>query len=129
MKKIASILVSGAVIAAFAGFAGSADLPTESEMMKKVDEQQGKVAEKKEKASEAIKKKTDEQHGKVAEKEGKMSKAMKNKDKVIESAKQKKKKAKEIKESKAKPMEKATQAKGEGEKSVQEMKDLKKEMK
>jgi hypothetical protein len=112
MKKILAILASGAVVAAFAGVAASADLETTgTDMMKKADEQSGKVTETKEKAK------------------GKASEAVKKKDKVKESAKQKKKKATEIKESKSKSTEKMTQASEEGQKSVQEMKDMKKELK
>jgi hypothetical protein len=48
---------------------------------------------------------------------------------VKESAKQKKKKAKEIKERKVKSTVKMTQATEEGQKSVDEMMDLKKELK
>jgi len=112
MKKILSILASGAVIAAFAGVAASADLTTTgTDMMKKADEQQGKLTEKK----ETVKGKADE--------------AIKKKDKVKESAKKKKQKIKDIKESKAKSTEKMTQATEEGQKSVEEMKDMKKELK
>jgi len=39
MIKILSMMVSGVVIAAFAGVAAGADIPTGMDRMKKVDEQ------------------------------------------------------------------------------------------
>jgi hypothetical protein len=111
MKKLLSIIVSGAVIAAFSSVAISAEQATGSDLMKKVDAGQEKVVEKGGKA------------------EGKVKDVVKKKDKAADAVKNKKKKVKEIKEGKEKPAEKVTKATDEGDKTVKEVKDLKKEMK
>lgn len=100
-------MVSGAVIAACAGVVAAAELSTGSDLMNKVETQQNKPTEKEQKAKDLIKKK----------------------DKAKESIKKKKMKVKEIKESKAKPTKKLSTATDEGAKTVQEMKDMKKELK
>jgi hypothetical protein len=107
MKRMLSIMVSGAVLAVFGGMAAAEEPMPGSEMMKKAQTQQEKVSEKGEKATDTIKKA----------------------DKAKETVKKRGKNVKEIKAGKDKPVEKVKKTTEEGDKGVQELKDIKKETK
>jgi hypothetical protein len=118
MKRMLSVMVSGAVIAVFGGMAVAEESMPGSEMMKKAQTQQEKISEKGEKAKDTI-----------SEKGEKAKDTVKKADKAKETVKKRGKNVKEIKAGKEKPAEKVKKTADEGEKGVQELKDIKKETK